>query len=70
MKTVHAIYELPEQGEALDEITSDKHHEVISISLSSVAVEGNIKHFALAVWVDKDEGEHWHVGSTPGRTFG
>jgi len=69
MQTKNTILNLPEQSDALNEITADKQHEVISISLSSAVVEGQVKHFALAVWIDKDTSEHWHVGSTPGRTY-
>ncbi len=68
MQTKHVILELPAQGETLNEITADKQHDVLSISLSSVA-DGGIKHFALVVWIDKDSSEHWHVGTTPGRTY-
>jgi len=69
MKTKNAILELPAQQKELNEITADKHHEIISISLSSVATGDDFKHFALAVWKDGDESDHWHVGTTPGRTY-
>jgi hypothetical protein len=69
MKTEHTILSLPEQGQILNEITSDKEHEIISVSLSSTEEEGIVRHFALVVWKDNDSSEHWHVGSTPGRTY-
>jgi len=69
MKTQHTILELPQQGETLNEITADKQHEIISVSLSSTIDESMVKHYALVVWKDNDTSEHWHVGSTPGRTF-
>ncbi|MDP6045958.1 MAG: hypothetical protein QGH94_17905 [Phycisphaerae bacterium] len=69
MKTTHTILNLPEQGEILNEIVADKEHEIISVSLSSTSDESVVKHFALVVWLDKDDSEHWHVGSTPGRTY-
>ncbi|MBT3198823.1 MAG: hypothetical protein HN350_02810 [Phycisphaerales bacterium] len=69
MKTKNVILDLPDQSDTLNEITADKQHDIISVSLSSAMDGGIVRHFALVVWTDEDESEHWHVGSTPGRTY-
>jgi hypothetical protein len=58
MKKKHTIVELPKDNGNLDKIISDEKHNVQEVSLSSVVVNGEVKHFVLVVWHDEEYGDH------------
>ncbi len=69
MNIMNAVLALPDDSETLNEIVGDSEHNVKGLSLSSVATEEGIQHFALVVWEEGGTEEHLHTGSMPGRMY-
>ena len=58
MKKKHLILELPKDGGNLNKIISDDQHDLQQVSLSSVVVNGEVRHFVLVLWHDSEYGDH------------
>lgn len=69
MQVRNVVLELPAESKELNDIVQDKDHDIQNMSLSSSVVDGEVKHFVLVVWEDRVKEEHWHVGTSPGRTY-